>query len=98
MGFDPSPRSPMELPAYYKSSKDGQFLCKAHANQGCKYCCELPFRVRDSASLFLLPSDPLDRYAGNTKLISVGWKKMITKLHKEGKKASKNKKESTSNF
>jgi len=33
-----------------------------------------------------------------SSLTSVGWKKMITKLHKEGKKAQKGKKESTSNF
>lgn len=33
----------MEIPAYYKSNKDGQFVCKAHANTNCKSCCELTF-------------------------------------------------------
>ncbi|KAK1923081.1 hypothetical protein DB88DRAFT_330980 [Papiliotrema laurentii] len=66
MGLDPAPRGPIELPPYFKNSKDGQIMCKAHANTNCKSC--------------------------------FGWKKQITKLHKEGKKAAKNKKESTSNF
>lgn len=45
-------------------------------------------------------SKPLDAHLIRLKssLTSVGWKKMITKLHKEGKKAQKGKKESTSNF
>ena len=40
MGYDPAPRGPIELPPYYKSTKDGQFMCKAHANTNCKSCCK----------------------------------------------------------
>ncbi|TXT10986.1 hypothetical protein VHUM_01737 [Vanrija humicola] len=40
MGFDPMPRAPLELAAYYKNAKDGSYVCKAHANNECKQCCE----------------------------------------------------------
>ena len=40
MGLDPKPRGPLEMPAYYKNTKDGQIMCKAHANSNCKSCCE----------------------------------------------------------
>lgn len=59
-------------------------MCKAHANTGCKSCCE---------------STPCS--LGTSMLMSsrsVGWKKQITKLHKEGKKAAKGKKESGTNL
>ena len=46
-------------------------MCKAHANADCKSCCELP-----RAPGLCQADTPL-----------VGWKKQITKLHKEGKKA-----------
>jgi hypothetical protein len=40
MGFDPMPRAPLDLPAYYKNAKDNSYVCKAHANNECKQCCE----------------------------------------------------------
>ena len=40
MGLDPKPRGPLEMPAYFKNTKDGQIMCKAHANPNCKSCCE----------------------------------------------------------
>ena len=82
MGLDPAPRAPIELPAYYKSNKDGQILCKAHGNTSCKSCCA-------SASSYIQKC---------RVLMIVGWKKQITKLHKEGKKAAKGKKESGTNL
>jgi hypothetical protein len=39
MGLDPAPREPIEIPAHYKNAKDGNILCKAHANATCKTCC-----------------------------------------------------------
>ncbi|WOO79358.1 uncharacterized protein LOC62_02G002882 [Vanrija pseudolonga] len=38
MGFDPMPRAPLDLPAYYKNAKDNSYVCKAHANNECKQC------------------------------------------------------------
>ncbi|ORX41023.1 hypothetical protein BD324DRAFT_678424 [Kockovaella imperatae] len=38
MGYDPLPRAALEIPAHYKSNKDGSILCKAHANSDCKSC------------------------------------------------------------
>lgn len=53
MGLDPAPRGAIELPAYYKSSKDNKFLCKAHGNDGCKSCCKSPFHPSRDISNFL---------------------------------------------
>ncbi|GFZ48117.1 hypothetical protein JCM24511_05865 [Saitozyma sp. JCM 24511] len=38
MGLDPAPRQPLELPAHYKSNKDGSVMCKQHGNSNCKSC------------------------------------------------------------
>ena len=38
MGFDPAPRAPLDLPAYYRNAKDQSIVCKAHANHDCKQC------------------------------------------------------------
>ena len=43
MGYDPAPRAPLDLPAYYRNSKDNSYVCKAHANNNCKQCCELSY-------------------------------------------------------
>jgi hypothetical protein len=40
MGYDPTPRAPLDLPAYYRNTKDNSYVCKAHANKDCKQCCE----------------------------------------------------------
>lgn len=40
MGYDPAPREPLDLPSYYRNTKDGSYVCKAHANNNCKQCCE----------------------------------------------------------
>lgn len=46
MGFDPAPRAPIELPAYYRNAKDNNIVCKAHGNNECKQCCECSFLPR----------------------------------------------------
>ncbi|EJT51247.1 hypothetical protein A1Q2_02287 [Trichosporon asahii var. asahii CBS 8904] len=38
MGFDPMPRAPLELPAYYRNAKDSNIVCKQHGNVECKAC------------------------------------------------------------
>ncbi|BEJ16492.1 hypothetical protein CspHIS471_0510970 [Cutaneotrichosporon sp. HIS471] len=38
MGFDPVPRAPIDLPAYYRNAKDNNIVCKAHGNNECKQC------------------------------------------------------------
>ena len=53
MGLDPKPRGPLEMPAYYKNTKDGQIMCKAHANSNCKSCCEWRVLYPPPKRLFL---------------------------------------------
>lgn len=82
--LDPAPRAPLELPAHFKNNKDGSFTCKQHGNANCKSCCG--FQI---LNLIFLDS---------SHLVIVGWKKQITKLHKEGKKAASKKKDSGTNL
>ena len=72
MGLDPAPRSALELPAYYKSNKDNKFLCKAHANDGCKSCC-----TSTSPCHSFFRSFPLDR---ELMVFIVGFKKQVSLL------------------
>lgn len=87
-------------------------MCKAHANSGCKSCCELkPIKIlslnptlipRNSPHLiFTRPFSSCSLHVMDHMLmdtLTVGWKKQITKLHKEGKKNAKKGKGDTSNF
>ena len=110
MGLDPKPRGPLEMPAYYKNTKDGQIMCKAHANSNCKSCCEWRVAYPPKAPLSLYATTRHRRPALHicpivpvhcpkcTALTPVGWKKMIVKLQKEGSKAAKKAPKNTSNF
>ena len=84
-------------------------MCKAHANNNCKSCCGFSpssLRPRWSAADDNVFSPPCFRLPTCWSVVviahgarpSVGWKKQITKLHKEGKKADKGRKGSGSNF
>jgi hypothetical protein len=38
--FDPTPRDPLEPPAFTKNAKDGSIVCKKHNSATCNQCCE----------------------------------------------------------
>ena len=46
VSFDAAPRTPLSLPPHYRSTKDGSIMCKAHANNDCKSCCESIISLR----------------------------------------------------